>query len=203
MKAITKIIIPVIVVLIIASLYLYIVANGYSPYYEGIGLTLYSDYKLQEYRLHSENQNFSITKITDDDLKDTSELKNLIEKSLLKEYPLNTGGRVHVTFEELDNFQHQYAKILSEKYSRNVTSFFTSDDRHMPEKYLVIDSTVHLRSFEGGVILNMKVCSTAYSPTVSTCHSWKMMIFYVLKSTKQTDRFEKKTTHGKICLTNR
>lgn len=149
MKTRTKIMIPVIVVLIIASFYLYIVANGYSPYYEGIGLTLYSDYKLQEYKLYSGNRDFSITKITDDDLKDTPELKNLIEKSLSKEYPLNKGGRVPATFEQLDNFQHQYAEILSKKYSRNATSFFTSDDRHVPEKYLAIDSTVHLRSFEG------------------------------------------------------
>ena len=141
--------IPAIAVLIIASFYLYIVTNGYSPYYEGIGLTLYSDYKLQEFKSHSKDGDFSITKITDDDLKDTPELKKLIEKSLSKEYPLNKGGQVPVTFEELNNFQHQYAEILSEKYSRNTTSFFTVDDRHMPEKYLAIDSTVHMRSFEG------------------------------------------------------
>lgn len=149
MKARVKIMIPAIVILAIASFYIYAVANGYSPYHEGIGLTLYSDYKLQELKSHSENREFTITKITDDDLKDAPELKNLIEKSLAKEYPLNKGGRVPVTFEELDNFQHQYAEILSKKYSRNATSFFTVDDIHMPEKYLAIDPTVHLRSFEG------------------------------------------------------
>ncbi len=149
MKTRTKIMILVIVVLAIVSFYLYAVENGYSPYYEGIGLILYSDYKFQEFKSHSEDRDFSITKITDDDLKDMPELKKLIEKSLSKEYPLNKGGRVPVTFEELDSFQHQYADILSKKYSRNSTSFFTIDDRHMPEKYLVVDSTVHLRSFEG------------------------------------------------------
>ena len=149
MKTRTKILIPAMLVLVIASFYLYIVANGYSPYYEGIGLTLYSNHKLQEFKSHSEDRDFLITKITDDDLKDAPELKKLIEKSLSKEHPLNKGGRVPVTFEELDNFQHQYAEILSKKYSRNATSFFTVDDRHMPEKYLAIDPTVHLRSFEG------------------------------------------------------
>lgn len=52
-------------------------------------------------------------------------------------------------FEELDNFQQQYAEILSEKYSRDPADFFTTDDRHMPEEYLAIAPTAHLREFEG------------------------------------------------------
>ena len=149
MKTRTKILIPTIVLLAIGLFYLFITENGYSPYYEGIALTLYSDYKFQEFLNHSEDEYFPITKITDDDLNNAPELKKLIEKALSKEHPLNKGGHVPITFEELDDFQHQYAEILSEKYTRNVTSFFTIDDRYMPEKYLAIDPTVHLRSFEG------------------------------------------------------
>lgn len=77
------------------------------------------------------------------------ELKQLIKNALSKEYLLNKGGRIPITFEELDKFQQQYAEILSEKYSREPAEFFTADDRHMPEKYLAIDPTVHLREFEG------------------------------------------------------
>ena len=127
------------------------VVNGYSPYYEGIGLTLYSDYQLQEMQKDPHYQKYYIPPIpiTDEDLRDAPELKQLIKSALSKEHPLNKGGKVPITFEELDNFQQQYAEILSEKYSREPADFFTTDDRHMPEKYLAIDTTVHLREFEG------------------------------------------------------
>jgi len=146
----TKIfVIPVIVVLAAGLFYWFMVENGYSPYYEGISIELYSDYQWNEFQKYPENQELPVTKITDEDLVDTPELKKLIEKALSTEYPLNSAGRTPITFEQLDKFQNQYAEILSEKYSRNSTSFFSTDDRHMPEKFLVIDESVHLRSFEG------------------------------------------------------
>lgn len=149
MKTRAKIIIPAIFLLAIGLFYLFMVANGYSPYYEGLGLILYSDYKLQEFQNYSENQEFPITKITDNDLNDAPELKKLIEKALSKQYPLNEVGRVPITLEDLDAFQQQYSKILAEKYSKNSTDFFTVDDRYMPEEYLAKEPTVHLRTFEG------------------------------------------------------
>ncbi|MCE2504921.1 MAG: hypothetical protein J4F36_00290 [Nitrosopumilaceae archaeon] len=149
MKTRTKIIIPVIAFLAIGLFYAFITANGFSFYDEGISLILYSDYQLQEFQSNSVDQDFPITKITDDDLKDTPELKNLIEKALSEEYPLNRVGRVPISFEELDNFHHQYAEILAAKYSRNSTDYFTVDKQHMPEKYLAISPSTHLRTFEG------------------------------------------------------
>ena len=65
------------------------------------------------------------------------------------EYPLNTEGSVLISFEDLDNFQHQYAEILAEKYSKNSTDFFTIEDELVPEKYLAIDPTAHRRIFDG------------------------------------------------------
>ena len=150
MKTSTKIIIPVAISVTIVSFYLFMVANGYSPYYEGIRLERYSDYQLQEFLNRPENENnVHIAKITDNDLKNLPELRQLIEESLSMKYPLNEVGRVLITFEELDKFQQQYADILSEKYSRDSASFFEIDDRQMPEKYLEIDPDVYLRTFEG------------------------------------------------------
>ena len=150
MKTITKITIPIAIVVVIASVYLFMVANGYSPYYEGIGLDLYSDYQLQEFLNRPENENnVYIAKITDDDLNNLPELRQLIEEALSKEYPLNEVGRVPISFEELDAFQQEYAEILAAKYSRDPESFFDIDDRQMPEKYLAKDPDIHLRTFEG------------------------------------------------------
>lgn len=149
MKTRTKILLPTIVLLAIVSFYLYITENGYSTYHEGISLKLYSDHKLQEFLNRPESQDFPITKITDDDLADTPELKKLITQSLSKGYPLNDVGRVPITFEDLNNFHYQYAEILAEKYSKNPKDFFKTDNRHMPEEYLAKDPNVHLRTFEG------------------------------------------------------
>ena len=43
MRARTKILVPVILVLAAGLFYLYVVANGYSPYVEGISLTYYEE----------------------------------------------------------------------------------------------------------------------------------------------------------------
>ena len=111
MKTRTKITIPVIIAFAIGLFYLFMVANGYSPYYEGIGLTLYSDYQLQEMQKDPHYQKYytSPIPITDEDLRDAPELKQLIKNALSKEYPLNKGGRVPITFGELDSFHQQYA----------------------------------------------------------------------------------------------
>jgi hypothetical protein len=148
MKTRNKIIIPAISLLAIGLFYLLITASGFPFYNEGIVLHLYSDYKLQEFLNYPENRDFPITKITDNDLNDVPELKKLIEKALSKEYPLNEVGRVPITLEELYNFQQQYSEILAEKYSKNSTDFFTTNDKYMPEEYLAIDPTVHLRTLE-------------------------------------------------------
>ena len=134
----------------IVLFYLFYVDYADSQYYEGIGLTLYSDYGLEEFLSYPEHQNFTITKIDDEDLANTPELKNLIDKAMSSEFPRNESGRVPITFEELDNFQNQYATILSKKYNRNLESFFSVVDGSMPEEFLTKDPNVYLRTFEGG-----------------------------------------------------
>ena len=146
MKTRTKIIIPAAVFLATGLLYLFAVAGGYPPYFEGMRLTLYSDHSVQGIEIHPD---YPPTVITDKDLEGAPELKGLIHEALSKEYPLNTEGSVLVSFEDLDNFQHQYAEILAEKYSKNSTDFFTIEDGLVPEKYLAIDPTAHRRMFDG------------------------------------------------------
>lgn len=142
-------IIPAIVILAGGLFYWFMVENGYSPYYEGMTLEMYSEYELQEIQKNSQNKEVLITRITDSDLREFPELKKLIEKAFSKNPPLNEVGRVPITFDQLNRFQQQYAQILADKYSRNSTSFFSANSKGMPEKFLEIDPSVHLRSFEG------------------------------------------------------
>ncbi len=148
MKTRTKITIPIITILVIVLLSIYISANGFSFYNEGLRVDRFSTSELDKEFKADYMQKVKIQTIADEDLKAVPKIKKLIEKSLTKEFPANPTGTVPITYEELYNFQQQYSKILSEKYSRNATDFFTAN-HDIREEYLTIDPTAYLRSFEG------------------------------------------------------
>ncbi|MCH7559859.1 MAG: hypothetical protein IIC67_00565 [Thaumarchaeota archaeon] len=148
MKTRTKIMIPTVAILIIGSFFIYITANGFSFYNEGLRVDRFSANELEKELKADYMQDVQIQTITDNDLKDVPKLKELIDKSLTKEFPANPTGTISITYEELYNFQQQYSEILAEKYSKNPTDFFTAN-YDIREEYLAIDSAVYLRSFEG------------------------------------------------------
>ncbi len=90
MKTRTKIIIPIIFILIIGLFYLYIVANGYSPYVEGIGMDYYAETNPE--KILDELTIQSITELTDEDLKDVPRIKGMLEIALKQDLPLRDDG---------------------------------------------------------------------------------------------------------------
>ena len=146
MKTRYKIIISLVLLLTVILFYLYITANGFSFYNEGMGLVYFSDYHLQKELEHEHMQGIEIISLTEKDLKEVPKLKDLINTSLSKEFPKNKVGTTPISYEQLDNFQLQYADILSEKYSRNPTIFF--EKRNVSEKQLLLEPTLYLRQFE-------------------------------------------------------
>ncbi len=148
MKTKTKIIIPIIIILVIGLFFIYITANGFSFYNEGLRVDRFSANELEKELKANYMQKVQIQTITDEDLKTVPKIKELIDKSLTKKFPANPTGTVSITYEELYNFQQQYSEILAEKYSKNSTQFFTANN-DIREEYLAIDPTVYLRSFDG------------------------------------------------------
>lgn len=90
MKTRYKILIPAIAVLAIGLFCLYIVANGYSPYVEGIGLIYYAETDPSKIFDHPDFQ--SVTELTDEDLKEVPRIKGLLEIALEQDLPLNDDG---------------------------------------------------------------------------------------------------------------
>ena len=118
--------------------------NDEPVYYDGIGIIRYSENEIQKLEKQYEGE-LLITVISDEELKNVSGLKIIIEKALSMEYPLNDIGKTSITFKELDKFQKQYAEILSEKYSKLSTEFF-STTKHLGGGYLT--TTIYVRTFE-------------------------------------------------------
>ncbi|WP_179366206.1 hypothetical protein [Nitrosarchaeum sp. AC2] len=145
MKTRTKIIIPLIFFLSLILFFAYLTDNGFNSH-EGMGLVYFSDYQLQKELEYEYMQGVEIVSLTDDDLKEVPKVKELINKALSKEFPKNKGGTASISYEQLDNFQLQYANILAEKYSRNSTSFFEKQD--VSEKQLLLEPSLYLRQFE-------------------------------------------------------
>ena len=148
MKTRTKITIPLVVFLAIGLFFVYISANGFSFYNEGLRVDRFSAYELEKELGAEYMQNIKIQTINDEDLKTVPKIKELIEKSLTKEFPANPVGTASITYEELYNFQQEYSEILSQKYSKNSTDFFTAN-YDINEEYLEIYPNAYLRSFEG------------------------------------------------------
>lgn len=121
--------------------------NDEPLYYDGIGITRYSENGIQKLEKQYEGE-LPITVISNEELKDVSGLKIIIEKALSTEYPLNDIGKTSITFKDLDNFQKQYAEILSEKYSKPSTEFF-STTKHLGGGYMTtIEGEYSIRTFE-------------------------------------------------------
>ncbi len=145
MKCKIKIIVALVFFLSIILSLVYFTDNGLFSY-EGMGLVYFSDYKLQKELEYESMQGIEIVSLTDEDLKEVPKVKDLINKALSLEFPKNKAGTAPISYEQLDNFQLQYAHILAEKYSRNSTSFFEKQD--VSEKQLVLEPTLYLRQFE-------------------------------------------------------
>jgi hypothetical protein len=91
MKARYKIIIPIIAVLAIGLFYLYIVANGYTGYIEGISLLYF--YETDPDKILAEHQLLSgIIDITDVDLEEVPRIKDMLSVALDQEFPLKDDG---------------------------------------------------------------------------------------------------------------
>jgi len=145
MKSRTKTIIPLVFFLSLILFFAYLNDNGFFSY-EGMRLDYFSDYQLQKELEYEYMQGVEIVSLTDEDLKDVPKVKDLINKALSKEFPKNRDGTAPISYEQLDNFQLQYANILAEKYLRNSTSFF--EKRDVSEKQLLLEPSLYLRQFE-------------------------------------------------------
>ena len=145
MKSKFLIIIPLVIFLSLILFFIYLNDNGLFSY-EGMRLDYFSDYQLQKELEQEYMQGVEIVSLTDKNLKDVPKVKDLINKALSKEFPKNKGGTAPISYEQLDNFQLQYADILAGKYSRNSTSFFKKLD--VSEKQLLLEPSLYLRQFE-------------------------------------------------------
>lgn len=142
MKTIIKIIIPVILVLVVVAFFMYLTANGFSIYDEGLVLIYLSDHQLEkeieEYRM----QGIQTATVTDKDLESVPKLKELIEKALAEEFPKNRTGKALSDKDTLMEYHRYYATILAEKYSKQPEDFIhilpaaESDVELCPDAYL-------------------------------------------------------------------
>ena len=128
MKTRKTIIIVCTTILAVAMFYLYITANGFSFYNEGLALRYLSDYELQKEFKADYLKGVEIKSITDEDLKSVPKIKELIEKALKKEFPLNRTGKVLSDIDTLLSNHKHYAVILAEKYSKDPSDFMIYSD---------------------------------------------------------------------------
>ena len=90
MKSRTKIIIPAIVLLAIGLFYLFMVANGYSPYVEGIGMDYHAE--TDPKKITGNHNPQSIIELTGEDLKDVPKIRGMLEIALRQDLPLEDDG---------------------------------------------------------------------------------------------------------------
>ncbi|MCH7561136.1 MAG: hypothetical protein IIC67_07200 [Thaumarchaeota archaeon] len=132
MKTRNKILIPAVAFLAFVIFYLYIIDNGYSSYNEGIGLTRFSEDEFQKYVKEAGSlENLNIIKLTDEELKKIPIIKELIEKSLRKEFPLNRVGILNSTLDEIKSNHYFVAQKYAAKYNKNPDSYFST---RLPEE---------------------------------------------------------------------
>lgn len=91
MKTMYKILIPVIVFLIIGLFYLYVVANDYSGYIEGIVMTFFHETDADKILVRYSHLS-GVTKITDADLKDVPRIKGMLDIAFDQKFPLYDDG---------------------------------------------------------------------------------------------------------------
>ena len=142
MKTIIKIVIPIIFVLAAVVFFMYITANGFSVYNEGLALIYLSEYHLQQELEEYTVRGIPISTITDKDLESVPKLKELIKKALGEEFPKNRTGKILSDKVTLMEYHRYYAAILAEKYSKLPEDFIhilpahQSDLERYPEAYL-------------------------------------------------------------------
>ena len=132
---------------LIGLFYLFITANGFSYYYEGMSLTYVSEYEFQDILKQDYMQGVTITTITDDELESVPKIKELIIKAQSQKFPLNEEGRVLSDFDTLKKYHQYYAKILSEKYSKEPEEFVRILPAHPSD--LEISSKAYNYEFDG------------------------------------------------------
>ena len=130
MRTRTKILIPVAVFLAVGFFYIYMVENGYSPYVEGIGLTRFSEDEFQKHQKYVKEsnpiENLNIVKLTDQELAKVPIIKDLINKSLKKEFPLNRVGILNSTLDEIRSNHDYVAQKYAAKYNTDPGSYFST-----------------------------------------------------------------------------
>jgi len=138
MKTRNKIIILTIILLTIGLFYLYIATNGSSIYDEGIELTRFSDNEFQKYvKVEGSIENVNVIKLTDEELEKVPVIKDLIEKSLREEFPLNSVGILDSTLDEIKHNHNYVAQKYAAKYNKNADSYFSTKlpDKSQLEKF--------------------------------------------------------------------
>ncbi len=130
-------IISVVAVIAIALFFLFITANGYSPYSEGLHLSYLSDNEFQKLLEKDCMQGVDVVTITDKDLEPVPKIRELIDMAVTEKFPLNESGHLVSTVETLMEYHRYYANILAEKYSKDPDDFFrtSSVSAHTLEKY--------------------------------------------------------------------
>jgi hypothetical protein len=138
MKTRNKIIIPAIILLTIGLFHLYIATNEPSTYDEGVGLTHFSDDEFQKFvKEEGSIENLNVIKLTDEELEKVPVIKEMIEKSLREEFPLNSVGILDSTLDEIKHNHNYVAQKYATKYNKNADSYFSTKlpDKSQLEKF--------------------------------------------------------------------
>ena len=127
MRTRTKILIPVAVFLAVGFFYIHMVENGYSPYVEGTKLTRFSEDEFQKYVKEAGSiEDLNIVKLTEQELAKVPIMKDLINKSLKKEFPLNSVGILNSTLDEIRSNHDYVAQKYAAKYNTGPDSYFST-----------------------------------------------------------------------------
>ena len=93
MKTRTKIIIPIVLVVVLSLFYLYISMNGFSVYDEGIGLTMFDESSLRHHTNWKINEEkLPIYQMTPEDFEQVPKLKVMMDLLLEQEYDAERRG---------------------------------------------------------------------------------------------------------------
>ncbi len=92
MKTRNKITILTVAAVAVLLFYLFIVANGYSPYVEGISMTYYKETDPQ--KIITRQHMGPVTTMTETDLDEVPRIRGMLEIALKQEFPLHDDGFV-------------------------------------------------------------------------------------------------------------
>lgn len=137
MKTYITLIIIAAVIISLVGFYLLFSTSSNSNYYEGLSLTLFSDYGLEQELKRSSIKDIEINVITNEDFILVPKIKELIDKALKEEFPLSREGSVLTDIDTLQSYHKYYANKLSYKYSTNPQDYvqITPADATTLEQY--------------------------------------------------------------------